>query len=112
MRALATHEAVIERANKRMDDLKGERRKLDKEKEFYSKREMPENLKRSFAGNAESMQQQEKVIADANAEKARVNARFEAERQRFGDSLPPAPCRCSGRSSVRRPAVNAGRALP
>ena len=83
VRAVATREAVIERAHKRMDDLKGERRKLDNEKEFYSKREMPENLKRSFAGNAESMQQQEKVIADANAEKARVNARFEAERQRF-----------------------------
>ena len=29
------------------------------------------------------MQQQEKVIADANAEKARVSARFEAEQQRF-----------------------------
>ena len=66
-----------------MDDLKGERRKLDEEKEFYTRRDMPEKLKRSFAGNAEAMQQQEKVIADANAEKARVSARFEAEQQRF-----------------------------
>jgi hypothetical protein len=83
VRAVATREVVIERAHKRMDDLKGERRKLEDEKEFYTKRDMPEKLKRSFAGNAEAMQQQEKVIADANAEKARVNARFEAERQRF-----------------------------
>ena len=83
LRALATREAVIERAHKRMDDLKGERRKLDDEKEFYTKRDMPEKLKRSFAGNAEAMQQQEKVIADANAEKARVSARFEAEQKRF-----------------------------
>ena len=83
VRALATREAVIERAHKRMDDLKGERRKLDDEKEFYTKRDMPEKLKRSFAGNAEAMQQQEKVIADANAEKARVSARFDAERMRF-----------------------------
>jgi hypothetical protein len=83
VRALQTREAVIERAHKRMDDLKGERKKLEDEKEFYPKRDMPEKLKRSFAGNAEAMQHQEKVIADANAEKARVSARFEAERQRF-----------------------------
>ena len=83
VRALQTREAVIERAHKRMDDLKGERKKLEDEKEFYTKRDMPEKLKRSFAGNAEAMVQQEKVIADANAEKARVSARFDAERERF-----------------------------
>lgn len=83
VRAVATREAVIERAHKRLDDLKGERKKLDDEKEFYTKREMPEKLKRSFAGNAEAMQQQQKVIADAEAEKARVNSRFETERARF-----------------------------
>ena len=83
VRAVATREALIERAHKRMDDLKGERKKLDDEKEFYTKREMPEKLKRSFAGNAEAMQQQQKVIADAEAEKERVNSRFEGERTRF-----------------------------
>ena len=83
VRAVATREAVIERAHKRMDDLKGERKKLDDEKEFFTKREMPEKLKRSFAGNAEAMQQQQKVIADAEAEKERVNSRFEGERTRF-----------------------------
>ena len=83
VRAVTTREAVIERAHKRLDDLKGERKKLDDEKEFYTKREMPEKLKRSFAGNAEAMQQQQKVIADAEAEKARVNSRFETERARF-----------------------------
>ena len=83
VRAVATREAVIERAHKRMDDLKGERKKLDDEKEFFTKREMPEKLKRSFAGNAEAMQQQQKVIADAEAEKERVNSRFETERARF-----------------------------
>ena len=83
VRALATREAVIERAHKRLDELKAERRKLDDEKEFYTKREMPEKLKRSFAGNAEATQQQQKVIADAEAEKARVSARFEEERMRF-----------------------------
>jgi hypothetical protein len=83
VRALTTREAVIERAHKRLDELKVERKKLDDEKEFYSKREMPEKLKRSFAGNAEAIQQQQKVIADAEAEKARVSARFEEERMRF-----------------------------
>lgn len=83
VRALATREAVIERAHKRMDDLKAERKKLDDEKEFYAKRDMPEKLKRSFAGNAEAVEAQKKVIADAEAEKARVNARFDGEVKRF-----------------------------
>ncbi|MFN3564527.1 MAG: DUF4124 domain-containing protein [Burkholderiaceae bacterium] len=82
-RALATRQALIERATRRMEEHKRERRKLDNEAEFYAKREMPDKLKRAFEGNAALMRSEEKIIADARAEMQRINERFDAERRRW-----------------------------
>ncbi len=82
-RALATRQALIERATRRMEEHKRERKKLDNEAEFYAKRELPDKLKRAFEGNAALMRSEEKIIAEARAEMQRINERFDAERKRW-----------------------------
>lgn len=81
--ALATRQALIERAMRRMEEHRRERSKLDSEAEFYAKREMPDKLKRAFEGNAALMRSEEKIIAEARAEMQRINERFDAERKRW-----------------------------
>jgi hypothetical protein len=82
-RALGDRQGLIERAIKRMDELKRERKKLDDETEFYTKRELPEKLKRALAANNEMVSSQQKIIADTKADMARVNERYDAESKRF-----------------------------
>lgn len=82
-RALSDRQMLIERALKRMDELKRERKKLDDEAEFYTKRDTPEKLKRELAANNEMVKSQQKAIADTKADMARVNERYDAEAKRF-----------------------------
>ncbi len=82
-RALADRQVLIERANKRMEELKRERKKLDNESEFFTKRELPEKLKRSLANNNEMVSAQQKSITDTRADMQRVNERYDAEIRRF-----------------------------
>ncbi|MCS7101683.1 MAG: DUF4124 domain-containing protein [Burkholderiaceae bacterium] len=82
-RALADRQALIERAQRRLQELLRERKRLQDETEFYVKRELPEKLKREIAANEEMIRAQEKAIADAKADMARVNERYDAEVKRF-----------------------------
>jgi hypothetical protein len=82
-RALATRQALIERAMRRMEEHRRERKKLDNEAEFYAKRQMPAKLMRAFEDNAALMRSEEKIINDARAEIERINERFDAERKRW-----------------------------
>jgi hypothetical protein len=82
-RALGDRQVLIERAMKRLEELKRERKKLDDETEFYNKRDMPEKLKRGLAANNETVRLQEKTIADTKADMARVNERYDGYVRRF-----------------------------
>jgi hypothetical protein len=82
-RFLGDLQANIDRGTRQKLELQRERKKLDEESEFYTKRELPEKLKRQLAANNEMMKSQDKLIADMNAEKARVNSRFDALAKRF-----------------------------
>jgi len=82
-RALSDRQVLIERAVKKMDELKRERKKLDDESEFFSKRELPEKLKRELAANNDMVKSQQKAITDVRADMARVNERYDAEARRF-----------------------------
>jgi hypothetical protein len=82
-RFLSDLQVNIERGSKQKSELQRERKKLDDETEFFNKRELPEKLKRQLAANNEMMKSQDKMIADMNAEKARVNARFDQLAKRF-----------------------------
>ncbi|HUL64537.1 MAG TPA: hypothetical protein VLW55_07955 [Burkholderiaceae bacterium] len=96
-RALGDRQVLIERAVKRMDELKRERKKLDDETEFYEKHDLPEKLKRALAANNEMVSSQQKAIAETKADMARVNERYDAESRRFRELV------SSGAQPVQRP---------
>ena len=77
----------IARARARIDSLNGERKKLDDEAEFYKKRVLPEQIKRSFVSNQQEVSQAEKILNDALVETQRINERFDAEKKRFRELL-------------------------
>lgn len=82
-RSLGDRQVIIERANKRMDELKRERKKLDDEVEFFQKRDMPEKLKRALAANNEMIKSQQKIISETKSDMTRVNERYDLEAKRF-----------------------------
>jgi hypothetical protein len=82
-RALGDRALLIERATRRLDELKRERKRLDDESEFYVKRDLPEKLKRSLAANNEMLKSQQKIILDTRQDMERVNERYDAEIKRF-----------------------------
>ena len=77
----------IVRAKARIDNLNGERKKLDDEAEFYKKRVLPDQIKRSFVSNQQEVSQAEKILNDALIETKRINERFDAEKKRFRELL-------------------------
>lgn len=83
--ALSGTQSVIEAANARIAELLLERKSLDDEMEFFSKdpSRAPASLRRRIETNTESLQQQQQAIADQQAERTRINARFDAELERL-----------------------------
>lgn len=76
--ALAQVDAVTKAATKRMGELQQQRKVIETEMEFYQKdpSKAPAPLKRQVDENLQSIGIQTRFIADQEAEKARVNARF------------------------------------
>jgi hypothetical protein len=97
IRALGDRQVIIERANKRMDELKRERKKLDDESEFFVKRDLPEKLKRALAANNEMQRSQQKIISDTRGDMDRVNERYDKEIKRFRELV------TSGAQPAQRP---------
>lgn len=83
--ALAQIEVVRQAALNRVKELQRQRRELEQELEFYASdpSRVPPSLKRLIDENAQSLAVQERFIADQDAEKARVNARFDEELARL-----------------------------
>ncbi|MGA8393104.1 MAG: DUF4124 domain-containing protein [Burkholderiaceae bacterium] len=79
--ALAQVDAVTKAATKRMGELQQQRKVIETEMEFYQKdpSKAPAPLKRQVDENLKSIGIQTRFIADQEAEKARVNARFDED---------------------------------
>ncbi len=79
--ALAQVDEVIKAANKRIVELTQQRKGIDNEFEFYRKdpSKAPSLLRRQLDENTHSMEVQKRFIVDQEAEKKRVNARFDEE---------------------------------
>ena len=86
-KSLETATQSMARAKARIDSLNGERKKLDDEAEFYKKRVLPDQIKRSFVSNQQEVSQAEKILSEAVAETKRINERFDAEKKRFRELL-------------------------
>jgi hypothetical protein len=84
-RALAQRQSLIERAQKRLDDHRRERKRLDAELEFYVNRELPLKIKRALETNDTLVRAEERIVRDAKADMVRVNERYDEERKRFQD---------------------------
>lgn len=84
--ALAQTETVIELAEQRIVDLKRERKALDQEMEFYQKdpSRAPAKLHHDIQSNAESIEEQRRVIAAQQSERDRIQAQFDEEAERLG----------------------------
>lgn len=82
-KSLEGAEQIIRRSQERAKSLAEDRKRLDDESEFYKKREQPDSLKRAYALNAQAVTAEEKIIAEARGEVARINERFDAEKKRF-----------------------------
>ena len=95
-RQLAQRSQMIEVAAKRLQAHKDGRKKLDDEKEFYAKRDLPEKLKRAYESNDSLVRSEEKIIAALRADIVRINERFDEDRRRFRELV------ASGASASQR----------
>lgn len=82
-RQLAQRSQSIEVATKRLQGHLQARKKLDDEKEFYAKRQIPDKLKRAYEANDSIVRSEEKVINGLKADIVRINEHFDEERRRF-----------------------------
>jgi hypothetical protein len=83
--AIAQVNDVIAVAQKHQIELKQRRSKLSIEMEFYQKdpQKAPANLRRQLKENDESLDEQQRYIAQQESEKQRINQRFDAELQQL-----------------------------
>jgi vacuolar-type H+-ATPase subunit I/STV1 len=81
LNALAQVDEVVAVAHKRIADLRGERKRIDVELEFYRRdpAKAPAKLQRQIAENDEAVAEQQRFIAAQDQEKRRVAQRFDAE---------------------------------
>lgn len=80
--ALAQVAAVEDAANRRIDALNEDQRKIDQEMEFYKKdpAKAPTMLRRQIEFVAQSLESQHRFIREQQMEKQRINTRFDEER--------------------------------
>lgn len=81
--ALASRQAMIERSKKRLETFAAERKKLDDEAEFYVNRKIPSKLEHAIEANDSLVQAEHRLIAEMEADMARINKRFDAEAERY-----------------------------
>jgi hypothetical protein len=82
-RALAGRRLEVERAQRRKTELVEQSKKLDKEAEFYAKRELPDKLKRAYAELEGKQQTEDRIIADAQADMKRIDESYTADAKRY-----------------------------
>ncbi len=68
---------------KRLSDLARERKSLDEEAEFYKGKALPPKLRQQFDVNDAATEAQRHFISQQNAEKVRVNIRYDMELARL-----------------------------
>jgi hypothetical protein len=81
--ALVSRQAMIERSMKRLDNFAVERKKLDEEAEFYVNRKIPDKLEHAIEANRSLVEAEHRLIAEMQADLARINKRFDAEAERY-----------------------------
>jgi hypothetical protein len=86
-KALEGAEESIKRSAERTASLSKDRKRLDDESEFYKNRAQPDSLKRAYELNAQAVAAEQRILAEARTEIARINERFDAEKKRYKELL-------------------------
>jgi len=81
--ALTSRQAMIDRSSKRLETFAAERKKLDEEAEFYVNRKVPLKLEHAIEANESLVEAEQRLIAEMQADMARINKRFDAEAERY-----------------------------
>ena len=83
--ALAQAAAATQAANKRIEELLADRRKVDAEMEFYKKdpSKAPQSLRRQIDDIAQNMAVEKRFIGEQDHEARRINSRFDEELARL-----------------------------
>jgi len=83
--ALAQASAATQAANKRIEELLADRRKVDAEMEFYKKdpSKAPQSLRRQIDDIAQNMAVEKRFIGEQDHEARRINSRFDEELARL-----------------------------
>ena len=103
--ALAVVANVVEAAERRVSELQWQRKKLERELEFFKGdvKLAPVNVKRQLEENEQQLAGQKRFIANQEEEKKRINARFDEEltrlRPQWDKHAAPAPVAASARVS-------------
>lgn len=77
--ALEANERAIATSHKRVEQLKKERKPLLEEAEFYVGKQLPFKLKNALDGNDAAMEAQQSLIVNQEAERQRIDRRFDEE---------------------------------
>jgi hypothetical protein len=81
--ALSSRQVMIDRSKQRLETFAAERTKLENEVEFYANRKLPAKLEQAIEANKDLTQAEHRLIADMQADMARINQRFDTELSRF-----------------------------
>ena len=77
--ALEANERAIATSQRRVEQLKKERKPLLDEAEFYVGKQLPFKLKNALDGNDAAMEAQQALIVNQQAERQRIDKRFDEE---------------------------------
>jgi hypothetical protein len=82
-RNLGEIDQTIKEAEKRLEEAKKKKLKLDSDKEFYKGKLLPDTVKAQVRENDKEIQAHQKTIADKTKEKEDVKNRFAEEKRRY-----------------------------
>lgn len=85
--ALTSRQVMIDRSKNRLEAFAAERKKLDEETEFYVNRKLPAKLEHAIEANRSLVQAEQRLIAETQADMARINKRFDAETERYRELM-------------------------
>jgi DNA repair exonuclease SbcCD ATPase subunit len=82
-RALRQAEQATKEIQKRIADAQKRAKKLESEKEFYSKKPIPKKLQDDIANNQVDLKSQQDALAAKQKEIGEINARYDEDKRRY-----------------------------
>jgi hypothetical protein len=111
-RNLAELDKSIVEAQKRLDEARKKKQKLDSDKEFYKGKPLPDSVKSQVRDNDKEIEAHQATIATKTREKEDVRARFADEKKRYLELTGKKPAEAAGAVAPATAAVATPAAAP